>query len=350
MLILSSEKYMKNSGFVRVLSAAAACSMLFSLTACNDKKVLDSTKVEKKVVMNVGELDVPLEIYRYVALNYKSSYEAGKTQDIWLGDDGAALLSEIKSAISDTIVRMYATPAMCIEYGIGIDDTYITDSLDIKMDAIYEEFDNDYEAYVEEIKRYNMNDSVYRFLVREDLLADELLYKMIERGEIPTDTDQLSEIIDSDDFIRVKQILVASDNGKTPEENLRRAEELLEMANSGDDFDTLVQNYGEDLFMFNNPDGYYFARGCMHESFEDAAFELEVGEISGIVETNAGYSIIKRYEKDQKYIDDNFEELCTSYIDGLYNMAVEKFAETLTAVPTEELDNYSIFTLPDIGE
>jgi NIMA-interacting peptidyl-prolyl cis-trans isomerase 1 len=38
----------------------------------------------------------------------------------------------------------------------------------------------------------------------------------------------------------------------------------------------------------------FFGRGMMQQSFEDAAFALEVGEISGIVSSDSGYHLIYR--------------------------------------------------------
>lgn len=335
---------MKN--ITRLIAGVAAGAMLLSVTACgDDKKLLESTKEDKIVVMTVAGLDVPLEVYRYVALNYKHTYEFAQTQDIWLGDAGAALLAELNEDVEETIVNLYATVVMCEEYGIHADDAYITDSLDITMDAIYEEYDYDYKAYTEMIAGYGMNDAVYRFIMRNDLLAAELLNKMIERGEIQADEDDIRAVFASDEYLRVKQILVAADNGKTEEENLAKAEDLLNQVNNGADFDEIVQKYGEDLFMFNNDDGYYFARGSRHPEFEDAAFALGIGEVSGIVKTPAGFSILKRYEKDPAYIDEKFVDLANEYIDGCYNLAVEAYAATLTVEATDKLANYSIFNL-----
>jgi len=336
----------------RLAAGVAASAMLLSVTACgDDKKVLESTKEDKTVVMTVAGHDVPLELYRYVALNYKRTYEIGKSPDIWLGDSGAALIAELNEDVEDSIVTLYATLAMCEEYGIRADDAYVTDALDLTMDAVYEEYEYDYKTYADAIAQYNMNDSVYRFIMRNELLAEELLSALISAGKIPNDAEVLQDIFDSDEFIRVKQILVsneylaANEYGGSDEELLARAEELLGMVNSGGDFDDIVQKHGQDLFMFNNDDGYYFAKGHLDRAFEDAAFALDVGEVSDIVKTSAGYSILKRYEKDPAYIKENFERLGNEYIDGCYNLAVEAYAETLTIETTDELNNYSIFNL-----
>ena len=43
-----------------------------------------------------------------------------------------------------------------------------------------------------------------------------------------------------------------------------------------------------------NGDLGFFGQGMMQQSFEDAAFALEVGEMSGIVSSDSGYHLIFR--------------------------------------------------------
>ena len=145
------------------------------------------------------------------------------------------------------------------------------------------------------------------------------------------------------------KILITLDD-KTDAEALALANKILERIENGEDFDSLIQKYGKDLYMFNNDDGYYVCRGTLHEAFEEAAFSIDVGEVSGIVKTDAGYSIIKRYEKEESYLKEHFDELAENYITSCYNLALEKREDELTVTDTKELQNYSIFNLSMTAE
>jgi len=70
------------------------------------------------------------------------------------------------------------------------------------------------------------------------------------------------------------------------------ARKVLERAKKGEDFDALVEAFGEDPGA--NYAGYTFGEGEMVHEFEKASFALKIGEISDIVETTYGYHIIKR--------------------------------------------------------
>ena len=332
---------------LRAASFLLAALLLLSALGCrkDPAALLESSKEEKTVVMTIGGMDVPMELYRYAVLNHKADYERGASVDIWLGDDGQALIDKLNADVTDTLTALYATPTLCQAYGIDPEDSYITDAVDARMSEIYEPYGGDYAAYLADLADYNMNDGVYRFIVRNDVLAEELLYAMITRGEITNDSAELRSIIESDDFIRVKQILLPAENGKTIDENRAQAEELLGMLRDGADFDELVGLYGGDVNLFDNPDGYYITKGSYLHAFEDAAFSLAVGEVSGIVETSVGISIIKRYEKEHAYLTAHADELANDYISSQYNLAVEAHQATLTVTPTDALSDYGIFNL-----
>ena len=326
---------------------AGLCAITLLLSGCaNDKKILKSTKAESTVIGSVGGFDVPMEIYRYVALNYRADYENGDP-DVWLGESGQALLVELNADVDRTVTNLYTTLAMCRDYGINADDAYIADSVDRAMETIYDNAGRNYRSYLEGLAEYNMNDAVYRFFVRNNILAEELVSKMTEKGELPdpADMDAFRAVAESDEFVRVKQILIAFGEERTDDEVRAEAEKIKKKLDAGVDYEKLLSDEGEDVFMFSNPDGYYLSRGSYYEEFEDAAFSLDVGETSGVIETPAGCSIIRRYEKEEDYIDDNLDEMFVTYRDGLYNLALEAKNEELSVEWNEKAEKYNIFTL-----
>ncbi|MDE1855871.1 MAG: peptidyl-prolyl cis-trans isomerase [Candidatus Micrarchaeota archaeon] len=77
-------------------------------------------------------------------------------------------------------------------------------------------------------------------------------------------------------------------------EKLSLAEEILKKLKEGGNFSQLAEQYSIDGSRRRGGDLGEFGRGMMVKPFEDAAFALQKGEISGIVKTQFGYHIIKR--------------------------------------------------------
>ncbi len=67
--------------------------------------------------------------------------------------------------------------------------------------------------------------------------------------------------------------------------------------NEGSDFSSLAQEYSDCPSGEQGGDLGWFGQGAMVKEFEDAAYTLEVGEMSGVVKTQFGYHLIKLDEK-----------------------------------------------------
>ena len=97
---------------------------------------------------------------------------------------------------------------------------------------------------------------------------------------------------------RASHILIAVPKG-APEADRQKArakaQELLAQVNKApDSFAELAKKHSQDPgSAAQGGDLDFFSRGAMTKPFEDAAFALGKGEISGIVETDFGYHIIK---------------------------------------------------------
>ncbi|MFH1288101.1 MAG: peptidylprolyl isomerase [bacterium] len=73
----------------------------------------------------------------------------------------------------------------------------------------------------------------------------------------------------------------------------KEAQDLLERLKKGDDFEKLAKENSTGPSAKKGGDLGYFKRGDMVSEFENAAFNLEIGELSDIVKTDYGYHIIK---------------------------------------------------------
>jgi parvulin-like peptidyl-prolyl isomerase len=101
----------------------------------------------------------------------------------------------------------------------------------------------------------------------------------------------------------VRHILLLT-QGKTEAEKAEartKIEGLLARAKAGEDFAELAKQFSEDPGSKDNGGLYEdFGRGIMVKPFEEAAFSVPVGEISGIVETNFGYHILKIVDRKKE--------------------------------------------------
>lgn len=80
-------------------------------------------------------------------------------------------------------------------------------------------------------------------------------------------------------------------------EKKRKAEEVLALTKAqGSDFAALAKAHSEDTSKEQGGDLGFFAAGRMVPAFDQAVFAMKAGEISGLVETEFGYHIIKLEE------------------------------------------------------
>ena len=111
-------------------------------------------------------------------------------------------------------------------------------------------------------------------------------------AETPVSDEEVQKYY-ADNYMCAKHILI--DKGEDAEASKKLAEEILERAKNGEDFDKMAQDYSTDPGLESNPQGYVFTSGEMVKPFEEGVKALEIGGF-GICESDYGYHVLLRLD------------------------------------------------------
>ncbi len=112
------------------------------------------------------------------------------------------------------------------------------------------------------------------------------------------------------DRVHLERILFKT-IGKTPAEVSAletKAQDVLAQAKAGKDFASLAKEYSEDASASKGGDVGWIQRGQTEKQFEDVAFSLPPGQVSGLIKTDYGIDIIKVLEKQTAHLE-TFDEV-----------------------------------------
>ncbi len=183
---------------------------------------------------------------------------------------------------------------------IGI--TVSEEEVDEEIDTIIEEsFQGEEEEFLMVLEQYGISLEAFREDARLNLLAAEIALEQVDFTEEDVEKYFAEQrfLYDQPEEIEARHILV---------EDEAEAQEVVGLLEEGVDFSDLAREYSID--MSNKDDGGYlgfFGRGRMVEEFEEAAFSLEIGDLSGPVATEYGYHIIEvldRVEEEEVQFED----------------------------------------------
>jgi peptidyl-prolyl cis-trans isomerase C len=133
--------------------------------------------------------------------------------------------------------------------------------------------------------------------VRYEKLMDKQVGQIdINDAEALAFYEENKEDFNTPEQVQASHILIKVSPSATPEEKAaakEKAEKLLKEVKEGGDFATLAKENSDCPSKAKGGDLGLFGKGQMVKEFEEAAFGLQPGQVSGVVETQFGYHIIK---------------------------------------------------------
>jgi len=191
------------------------------------------------------------------------------------------------------------------------------DSLEVSEDQVNQELDRRMRYFVSQFGSQERLEEFYEKSVleikeefhddvKEQLIAQQMQSKVTSGVKItPAEVREFYSAIPDDSLpfinaeIEVAQIVKKAPVNQSEKDNVKlRLNELRDRVMAGEDFGTLAYLYSEDPGSAReNGELGYMARGELVPEFAAVAFDLAVGDVSKIVETQFGFHLIKAIDR-----------------------------------------------------
>ena len=238
--------------------------------------------------------------------SYLEYIQMGSFSSDWQADlEGEDKIQALESAIvqRNSLVQSVFIPAEVLKKHFKAEDRAFPDEdeeglVQYYIDSIFSDPDAAAELRAHGVKKAHVR-YYYEYSVAMSAFQDEIAEKF------PVTDEEAQEYYDEHQseyitpFSMQASHILIQDPEHTAEKRAE-IESILEKLDEGGDFAELAMEYSEDGSAESGGDLGSFGLGAMVAPFEEACLALEPGEISGIVETEFGFHIIKMVEKTEE--------------------------------------------------
>lgn len=339
----------------RKLAWLLSVALILPLTGCglagkdeNVKYVLTTGFSQDEIFRIEDQSCYKPEMMLYLT-NMQNQYEHVYGSQIWETSlEDKSLQDNVKDVALARLAQIKCMQLLAKEYEIVLDDEEKAKIL-VAATEYYQSLND------KEIKKMGITQDTVVEVYSEYLLATKV-YDYIIQDVNPEISD------DEARSIKVETILIKTyyldENGErleyseTEKKQAReKAKSVIEMLEQGYEFDDLVAEYNEDSKSI-----YSFGKGDMDEIFETAAYNLDTDEISGIVETEYGYHIIKclsNFDEDETNVNkekilekrknEAFNEVYDQYVLNLTKYINHDSWDVITFIEDEQVQTATLF-------
>lgn len=291
---------------------------LFALSGC--------VEVIKPTLWEIDGEAVSIDEYK--AFLYSSLIPAKNqySEEDWNAEkDGKTTFEQMKDGIYDEVLQIYTVAKMAEKEGITADFSVVSS---IKSSLVSASGLSESEF----IKEADITSEALSAAAKKLATYQQYMMAKQESGEYTIDQTEVSNRY-KNNYFRAKHILISTIDNATgaplAEEQIAekkaKAEDILSKVNSSN-FDALMKENTEDPGSEASPDGYVFTEGEMVPEFEESVKSLDIGGISGLVETSYGYHIITRLALPENSEDQNYMNAISAIESELFVEAVQNEA------------------------
>lgn len=279
---------------------------------------------DREVVATCNGYEIPYEELRFVTMFYKDMLCDKYGADIWSDPVKAEEhREELESLVKENLNENYVILSACRSLGIATSGNVIDDYVDRQMKELRDSFDSK-DEYQTWLKDHWMTEHYMRFSIAISFLESGIYETLLEFDMFAYSQSNMKEFKEyvqySGDYVRTIHVYIENVDGEDPAANLAIAQEISDALKAVADVEerrALMSEYigsvvNDDLYSISG-DGYYFTRGEMDEAYENAAFELELGETGDPVVCSGGTFVLMRLAPEETYITKNAQTLLNNY-------------------------------------
>lgn len=335
---------MKNKVIVFLLCGMLA---LAHLTGCgiNGSTILMGRLADTEV-FRIGDNICTLPEVKVYLTTAQKQYENILGVDMWERDFGGITLeSYLKENILGQIAQIKSMTLLAEEYKITLNEE--------EEKKVKEAAKTYFLSLNEKEKEYlGIDEETIATLYREYALANKVYEEITKNVDTEVSDDEARKITVQQIFFGFEE---EEPRKQKSEQYKKAAEALKELRETDSDFREVAEKYNQDENM-----EYTFGKGEKEESVEIAAFNLEIGQMSDVIETSTGYVIMKCISNfDREETDANkaviVEKRKTEAFDAVYDEFVGRQAsqfndelwEEITFSNDVEITNMTFFEVYD---
>jgi peptidyl-prolyl cis-trans isomerase C len=218
---------------------------------------------------------------------------------------GGPVPSEKRDQVYRGIIDQLVTYTLLVQETkarkVVVSDTEAAKITDERIAELRKQVPNE-AAFNKALADRNMTMTRLRADIRHDIAINRMMQAEIAKLQPPTDAE-LKDYYDKnpDEFrgVRASHILIRPEGFDDAAKKKARAaaDDVLKQAKGGADFAELAKKHSTDGSAQAGGDLGFFTKGTMVPEFSAAAFSLQPGQISDVVETQFGFHIIKVTER-----------------------------------------------------
>jgi parvulin-like peptidyl-prolyl isomerase len=261
------------------------------------------------------------DVFTAIVQNYGSRSEQLKTLDA----------DHLKTVIQQNAIGIAEQDVLLNEaqkVGVSITDAQVDSVLNQQYELAGGE-----QAFLDWLSKNEISPDIVRQDILKSLTINTYIETILTEIKPVAEADVLA-IYNADKTASVRHILLLT-QGKSDSDKAaihQQMETLLARAKAGEDFSELAKQYSEDPGSKENGGLYQdFPKGQMVPPFEEAAFTVPIGELSGIIETRYGYHILKVIDrkKETRPLEEVRAEIEQQLQNDQRNVTVQELMDSL---------------------